>query len=59
MRSRLFSVFCGPVVAFSQGTAMFAQEASAQEKMAKQGDGEGVVIRSDPDKSTLTVFCFR
>ncbi len=58
MVKKLFTLFCGSVIAFSLSTAMFAQEAPAQkkmDKMAKQGRWEGEVVRSSPDKSTLTV----
>ncbi len=58
MVKKLFTLFCGSVIAFSLSTAAFAQAAPAQEKMdkkAKHARWEGVVIRSDPDKSTLTV----
>jgi len=58
MVKKLFTLFCGSVIAFSLSTAAFAQEAPAQEKMhktAKEGRWEGIVVRSNPDKSTLTV----
>jgi len=58
MVKKLFTLFCGSVIAFSLSTAAFAQAAPAQEKMdkmAKHGRWEGVVIRNNPDKSTLTV----
>ena len=43
------------VLAFPLSTVAFAQEAPAQKKAAKEARWEGVVIRSSPDKSTLTV----
>jgi hypothetical protein len=58
MGKKLFTLILASVIAFSLSTAMFAQEAPAQKKMdknAKQTRWEGNVIRSDPDKSTLTV----
>ena len=57
MVKKLFSLFCGSVIALSLTTAVFAQEAPAQQKMgtAKEGRWEGEVVRSSPDKSTLTV----
>ncbi|HEV2731608.1 MAG TPA: hypothetical protein VGV15_16370 [Terriglobales bacterium] len=58
MVKKLFTLFCGPVIAFSLSTAVFPQVAPAQEKMdkmAKQGRWEGNIVRSNPDKSTLTV----
>lgn len=55
MLSRLWTVVCGSVIAFSLGITMFAQQASAEEMAVKQGRWEGVVVRHSPDKSTLTV----
>jgi hypothetical protein len=58
MVKKLFTLFCGSVIAFSLSTAMFAQGASTRKKMDKnatQTRWEGNVIRSDPQKSTLTV----
>ena len=55
---KLLTLFCGVVIACSLSTAAFSQAAPAPEKMdkkAKQARWEGVVIRSDADKSTLTV----
>jgi len=55
---KLFTLFSGSVIVFSLSTAAFAQEAPAQkktDKMAKEGRWEGEVVRSDPNKSTLTV----
>jgi len=43
------------VLAFPLSTVVFAQEAPAQKKAAKEARWEGTVIRSSPDKSTLTV----
>jgi len=58
MVSRLFTLFCGAVVALSLSGAMFAQDAPAQdksEKKTKEARLEGNIVRSSPDKSTLTV----
>ena len=67
MAKNLFTLLCASVLAFNVSTAVFAQEGSkneeaketpAQEKAeetAKQARWEGTVIRSSPDKSTLTV----
>jgi hypothetical protein len=58
MVRKLFTLFCGSIIAFSLSTAVFAQEAPAHEKMekkAKEGRWEGNVIRSDPGQSTLAV----
>jgi hypothetical protein len=41
------------VLAFPLSTLVFAQDAPL--KVAKEGRWEGTVIRSNPDKSTLTV----
>ena len=43
------------VLAFPLPTVVFAQEAPAQTKPAKEARWEGMVVRSDKDKSTLTV----
>ncbi len=43
------------VLAFSLATKLVAQEAPAQGKATKEVRWEGTVIRSSPDKSTLTV----
>src|SRR5205823_749680 len=59
MAKRLFTLLCASVLAFT--VSMLVQASLAQEKMekpdkmAKQGRWEGNVIRSDPNKSTLTV----
>jgi len=59
MVKRLFAVLCASVIALSLTTATFAQETPAQEKKmdktAKEARWEGEVVRSSPDKSTLTV----
>jgi len=59
MVKRLFSLFCGVVVALSLSSAMFAQETPAPEKKmdktAKEARWEGNVIRSNPEQSTLTI----
>jgi MFS superfamily sulfate permease-like transporter len=52
MLGRLFTLFCGAVVALSLSTAMFAQDNA---KKTKEGRVEGNIVRSSPDKSTLTV----
>jgi hypothetical protein len=43
------------VLAFPLSTVVFAQEAPAKAKAAKESRWEGTVIRSSSDKSTLTV----
>ena len=55
MGRKLLTLLFVSVLAFPLSTAGFAQEAPAKEKAAKEGRWEGVVARSDPDKSTLTV----
>jgi hypothetical protein len=58
MVRRLFTLFSGVVVALTLSSVMFAQEAPAQdksEKKTKEARLEGNVVRSSPDKSTLTV----
>jgi hypothetical protein len=52
MVRKLFALFCAPVILFSL-TASPAQEKT--NNRAKEGRWEGNVVRSDPDKSTLTV----
>ena len=55
MVRKLFSLLCASVIVFSLTAAV---EAPAQEEMGKkanEGRWEGNVIRSNPDKSTLTV----
>jgi len=42
-------------LAFTLSTVVFTPEACAQDKAAKQARWDGYVIRSSPDKSTLTV----
>ena len=55
MVKKLLTLLFTSVLAFPLATAVFAQEAPAQKKAAKEARWEGVVIRSSPDKSTLTV----
>ena len=52
---KLLTLAFTSVLAFPLSTVMFAQEAPAQKKAAKEVRWEGTVIRSSPDKSTLTV----
>jgi Ni/Co efflux regulator RcnB len=52
MMKTLLTLLFASVVAIPLATAVFAQEAPAQ---AKQARWEGNVLRSDKDKSTLTV----
>jgi esterase/lipase superfamily enzyme len=54
MVKKLLTLLFTSVVAFPLST-VFAPEAGAQDKTAKQDRWEGVVIRSSSDKSTLTV----
>ena len=55
MGKKLLTLLFVSVLAFPLSTAVFAQEAPAKEKAAKEGRWEGVVSRSNPDKSTLTL----
>jgi len=52
---KLLTLVFTSVLAFPLSTVMFAQEAPAQKKAAKEVRWEGTVIRSSPDKSTLTI----
>jgi hypothetical protein len=54
MLKKLLTLLFVSVLAFST-SALLAQSAAAQEKTAKQGRWEGNVVRTSPDKSTLTV----
>lgn len=54
---KLFTLLFASVLAFS-ASALLVLRAPAQDKMdktAKEGRWEGTVVRSSPDKSTLTV----
>jgi hypothetical protein len=54
---KLFTLLCGTVIAFSFSTATFSQQAPSQKKMnrsAREGRWEGNVVRSNPERSTLT-----
>ena len=55
MAKKLLTLMFTFVLALPLSTAVFVQEAPAQAKAAKQVRWEGTVIRSSPDKSTLTV----
>ena len=55
MVKKLLTLLFTSVLAFPLSTVVFAQEAPAQDKAAKEARWEGVVIRSNQDKSTLTV----
>src|SRR2546423_2597669 len=58
MIRRISTLFYGAVVALSLSSAMCAQETPAPKKSearAKQGRWEGDVVRSSPEKSTMTV----
>lgn len=55
MGKRLLTLLFASVLACPLSTAVFAQEAPAKEKVAKAARSEGTIVRSDPDKSTLTV----
>ena len=55
MVKKLLTLMLTSVLAWPLSTAVFAQEAPAKAKAEKESRWEGVVIRSNPDKSTLTV----
>jgi|SRR6266851_3486375 esterase/lipase superfamily enzyme len=55
MVKKLLALLFTSVLAFPLSTVVFAPEAGAQDKAAKESRWEGVVIRSSADKSTLTV----
>jgi hypothetical protein len=55
MVKKLLALLFTSVLAFPLSTAVFAPEAAAQDKAAKESRWEGVIIRSSTDKSTLTV----
>ena len=52
---RSYSLCCSRLYLLSRCQPVFAPEAGAQDKAAKQERWEGVVIRSSTDKSTLNV----
>ena len=54
MAKKLLTLLFVSVLAFST-SAVLAQSAAAQDKMAKQDRWEGSVVRISSDKSTLTV----
>jgi hypothetical protein len=55
MLKKLLTLLFASVLAFPLSTMVFAPKAGAQDKAAKQARWEGVVVRSNADKSTLTV----
>ena len=55
MGKKLLTLLFVSVLALPLSTAVFAQEVPAKEKAAKETRWEGTVVRSNPDKSTLTV----
>ena len=55
MVKKLVALLFTSLLALPLSTAVFAQEAPAKAKAAKESRWEGEVIRSDKDHSTLTV----
>ena len=55
MVKKLLTLLFMSALAVPISTAVFAQEAPAKEKVAKEVRWEGTVVRSSPDKSILTV----
>jgi hypothetical protein len=55
MGKKLLTLLFASVLAIPLLTVLSAQNAQAEEKMAKEARWEGTVVRSNPDKSSLTV----
>jgi|SRR5690242_21722535 hypothetical protein len=55
MGKRLLTVLLASVLAIPLLTVMSAQNAQAEDKMAKEARWEGNIVRSNTDKSTLTI----
>jgi uncharacterized protein YgiM (DUF1202 family) len=55
MTKGLLTLLFASVLALPISVAMFAQETPTKTKAAKEARWDGTVIRSSPDKSTLTV----
>ena len=55
MTKGLLTLLLASLLALPISVAMFAQETPAKTKAAKEARWDGTVIRSNPDKSTLTV----
>jgi hypothetical protein len=55
MGKKLLVLLFVSVLALPLSTALFAQEAPSKEKVAKEGRWDGTVVRSNAEKSTLTV----
>jgi hypothetical protein len=55
MLKQLLALLLTSVLTFPLATAVFAQDAPAKEKVAKEGRWEGHIIRSSKDQSSLTV----
>ena len=55
MAKKLLTLLFTSVLAFPLSTVVFAPEAGAQDKPAKETRWDGTVIRSSADKSTLTI----
>jgi len=55
MVKSLLTLLLMSVIALPLSVAVLAQDAAAPEKAAKPARWEGTVVRSDKDKSTLTV----
>ncbi|MGH9549641.1 MAG: hypothetical protein ACRD3W_09705 [Terriglobales bacterium] len=55
MSKKLMVLLITSALAFPLATAVFAQDAPAKEKMAKEARWEGNIVRSSKDESSLTV----
>jgi hypothetical protein len=55
MTKKLITLLFVSAIAFPLSVVVFAPKAGAQDKAAKEARWDGIIIRSNPDKSTLTV----
>lgn len=55
MSKKLMVLLITSILTFPLATAVFAQDAPAKEKMAKEARWEGNIVRSSKDESSLTV----
>jgi hypothetical protein len=55
MTKQLFTLLFALVLALPMSTVVLAEEAPAKAKDTKEARWDGTIVRSNPDKSTLTV----
>jgi hypothetical protein len=55
MTKQLFTLLFALVLALPMSTVVLAEEAPAKAKATKEARWDGTIVRSNPDKSTLTV----